>query len=116
MAKLLPISLAVLSPRSASSATLALNAGANLRGVLDTAFYSPSVKARDPLHRAVQFLGSTTVDALHALWTAAKVCRYLWADTVMRRDSAEQVVESLLMIAEEYGFGCWAIHVSHQPR
>jgi hypothetical protein len=44
------------------------------------------------------------VDALHALWTAAKVCRYLWADTVIRRDSAEQVVESHFDDCGKVGF------------
>ena len=51
------------------------------------------------------------VDQLHALWTTAEVRRYLWDDTVITRNTAEQVVESHLATAETHGIGYWALHI-----
>jgi ribosomal-protein-alanine N-acetyltransferase len=51
------------------------------------------------------------VDALHALWTAPEVRRYLWDDTFMTRDTAAQVVESDLLSAETRRIGCWALQI-----
>jgi ribosomal-protein-alanine N-acetyltransferase len=51
------------------------------------------------------------VDALHALWTAPKVRRYLWDDVTIAREVAEQVVESHLLTANKHGFGYWALHI-----
>jgi [ribosomal protein S5]-alanine N-acetyltransferase len=50
------------------------------------------------------------VDALHALWTAPEVRRYLWDDAVITRGTAEQVVESHLVTAQKHGIGYWALH------
>lgn len=52
------------------------------------------------------------VDALLALWTAPEMRRYLWDDTVIKRDVAEQLVESSLRSAVQAGIGYWAIHRS----
>ena len=54
------------------------------------------------------------VDALHALWTAAEVRRYLWDDLLITRDTAEQVVRSHLATTDHHGFGCWALHIPPQ--
>jgi len=51
------------------------------------------------------------VDALHSLWTAPRVRRYLWDDAVITRDTAEQVVETHLLTAEKHGIGYWALHL-----
>jgi ribosomal-protein-alanine N-acetyltransferase len=51
------------------------------------------------------------VDALHALWTAPDVRRYLWDDVVITREIAEQVVNSHLATADHHGIGYWALHV-----
>jgi RimJ/RimL family protein N-acetyltransferase len=51
------------------------------------------------------------VDALHALWTASKMRRYLWDDVVITRDTAKKVVESHLLTAHQFGIGYWALHV-----
>jgi ribosomal-protein-alanine N-acetyltransferase len=55
------------------------------------------------------------VDALHALWTAPEVRRYLWDDAIITRDTAEQLVESHLVTAEKYGIGYWALHIPPPP-
>jgi ribosomal-protein-alanine N-acetyltransferase len=49
------------------------------------------------------------IDALHALWMAPEVRRYLWDDVVISTDMAAQVVESQLASADQHGIGCWAI-------
>jgi RimJ/RimL family protein N-acetyltransferase len=51
------------------------------------------------------------VDALHALWTAPAVRRYLWDDVVITRDTAEKVVESHLLTADKLDIGYWVLHV-----
>jgi len=52
------------------------------------------------------------VDALHALWTAPDMRRYLWDDIVITRQTAEQLVESHLLAADKDGIGYWALHTS----
>jgi RimJ/RimL family protein N-acetyltransferase len=52
------------------------------------------------------------VDALHALWTAPAVRRYLWDDLIIARGLAEQLIDSHLATADRYGIGYWAIHVA----
>jgi RimJ/RimL family protein N-acetyltransferase len=51
------------------------------------------------------------IDALHALWTAPEVRRYLWDDIVIKREVAEQVVNSHLATADRHGIGYWALHL-----
>jgi [ribosomal protein S5]-alanine N-acetyltransferase len=51
------------------------------------------------------------VDALHALWTAPEVRRYLWDDIVITRDVAEELVESHLKTSDELKIGYWALHI-----
>jgi len=51
------------------------------------------------------------VDALHALWTAPEVRRYLWDDVIITRDTAKQVVESHLATAAKHDIGFWALHI-----
>jgi RimJ/RimL family protein N-acetyltransferase len=55
------------------------------------------------------------VDALHELWTAPEVRRYLWDDAVITRDLAAKVVESHLVTATEHRIGCWALHIPPTP-
>lgn len=50
------------------------------------------------------------VEALHALWTAPEVRRYLWDDRIITCHLAKQVVESSLQDATQFGIGYWAIH------
>jgi len=56
------------------------------------------------------------VDALHALWTAPEVRRYLWDDIVITREMAENVLKSHLESAARHGFGYWALHVPDEPQ
>jgi RimJ/RimL family protein N-acetyltransferase len=49
------------------------------------------------------------VDALHALWTAPEVRRYLWDDVVIPRETVIEIVESHLATSEQHGFGYWAV-------
>jgi RimJ/RimL family protein N-acetyltransferase len=51
------------------------------------------------------------IDALHALWTAPEVRRYLWDDIVISREVAQQVVDSHLATVDRFGLGYWALHV-----
>jgi len=51
------------------------------------------------------------VDALHALWVAPEVRRYLWDDLVIARETAQQVVDSHLTTAGRHGIGYWALHI-----
>jgi ribosomal-protein-alanine N-acetyltransferase len=51
------------------------------------------------------------VDALHALWTAPEVRRYLWDDIVISREIAEEIVESHLKTLDELKIGYWALHI-----
>jgi ribosomal-protein-alanine N-acetyltransferase len=51
------------------------------------------------------------VDALHALWMAPEVRRYLWDDIVITREAAEQVVIAHLATTDRKGIGCWALHI-----
>jgi RimJ/RimL family protein N-acetyltransferase len=51
------------------------------------------------------------VDALHALWTAPGVRRYLWDDVVITRDVAERLVDSHIALADHHGIGYWALHI-----
>jgi RimJ/RimL family protein N-acetyltransferase len=45
------------------------------------------------------------VDALHELWTAPDVRRYLWDDAVITRNLAAKVVESHLATAAKHRIG-----------
>jgi ribosomal-protein-alanine N-acetyltransferase len=49
------------------------------------------------------------VDALHELWTEPDVRRFLWDDTVISRERAEETVRDSLVTAEQYGFGQWLL-------
>jgi RimJ/RimL family protein N-acetyltransferase len=51
------------------------------------------------------------VDALHALWTAPEVRRYLWDDLIITRATVEQVVESDLRTADRDNIGNWTLHI-----
>jgi RimJ/RimL family protein N-acetyltransferase len=51
------------------------------------------------------------VDALHELWTASDVRRYLWDDAVITRNLAAKVVESHLVTAAKHRIGYWALHI-----
>ena len=50
------------------------------------------------------------VDALHALWMAPEVRRWLWDDVVITRETAAQAVQSSLRTDSQCGIGCWAMH------
>jgi RimJ/RimL family protein N-acetyltransferase len=51
------------------------------------------------------------VDALHALWTAPEMRRYLWDDVVITRDIVEQLVDSHQVTVDRYAIGYWALHL-----
>jgi ribosomal-protein-alanine N-acetyltransferase len=51
------------------------------------------------------------VDALHALWTAPEVRRYLWDDVVITRDVAERLVDSHVATSAHHDIGYWALHL-----
>jgi RimJ/RimL family protein N-acetyltransferase len=55
---------------------------------------------------------SEDVDALHELWTAPEVRRYLWDDIFIAREVAEQLVASHLETAVRHGIGYWVLHVA----
>lgn len=52
------------------------------------------------------------VDALHALWTAPEVRRYLWDDTIITREVAAQLVANHLETSDRHGIGFWALHAT----
>lgn len=49
------------------------------------------------------------VDALHQIWTAPDVRRYLWDDEIITRETAEEVVRSSLTSFQEHRFGFWTL-------
>jgi ribosomal-protein-alanine N-acetyltransferase len=49
------------------------------------------------------------VDALHALWIAPEVRRYLWDNMIITRDVAQQAVNSHPATAASDGIGFWAL-------
>ena len=51
------------------------------------------------------------VDAVHSLWTAPEVRRFLWDDIVITREVAQEVVESHLATVDQFGLGFWALHI-----
>jgi ribosomal-protein-alanine N-acetyltransferase len=51
------------------------------------------------------------VGALHALWIAPELRRYLWDDVVITRDVAVRLVDSHLATADLHGIGYWVLHV-----
>jgi [ribosomal protein S5]-alanine N-acetyltransferase len=51
------------------------------------------------------------LDALHSLWTAPEVRRYLWDDIVITREAAERVLNSHLATEARDGIGFWTILV-----
>jgi RimJ/RimL family protein N-acetyltransferase len=50
------------------------------------------------------------VDALHALWNAPEVRRFLWDDVVISRDVACEIVASHFSTVERHAIGYWALH------
>ncbi len=61
-------------------------------------------------------LGRDDVDAMHSLWTAPEVRRFLWDDIVITREVAQEVVESHLATADGSGFGFWALEIPPPPQ
>ena len=55
------------------------------------------------------------IDAVHSLWTAPEVRRFLWDDIVIMREVAREVVESRLATVEQFGFGYWELDVPQAP-
>ena len=51
------------------------------------------------------------VDAVHSLWAAPEVRRFLWDDIVITREVAQEVVESHLATVDQFGLGFWALHI-----
>ena len=49
------------------------------------------------------------VDALHRLWTAPAMRRYLWDDEVIERATAAAAVRVSIACADTHGFGQWAM-------
>ncbi len=49
------------------------------------------------------------VDALHSVWTDPGVRRYLWDDTVIDRDTAEEVVDAGIAGFETHRLGMWTV-------
>jgi ribosomal-protein-alanine N-acetyltransferase len=61
-------------------------------------------------HVLLRSLRREDVDALHALWTAPEVRRYLWEDIIIARETAQQIVEGHLA-ADHLNPGYWALHI-----
>jgi ribosomal-protein-alanine N-acetyltransferase len=55
------------------------------------------------------------VDALHALWTAPGVRRYLWDDVIIPRSTVQEIVDSHLATAEHQAIGYWTLHLPDPP-
>lgn len=51
------------------------------------------------------------VDALHRIWTAPDVRRYLWDDTIISRETAADVVRASLASFQEHRFGFWTLRL-----
>jgi RimJ/RimL family protein N-acetyltransferase len=48
-------------------------------------------------------------DALHTLWAAPEVRRYLWDDIVITHETAQRAVESHLASSDRLNIGYWAL-------
>jgi [ribosomal protein S5]-alanine N-acetyltransferase len=68
----------------------------------------PSIRTDRLLLRPLQ---RDDVDALHQVWTAPEVRRYLWDDVVIPRETAQQVIESHLATVDRLNLGFWALHI-----
>jgi len=68
----------------------------------------PSIRTDRLLLRPFQ---RDDVEALHQLWTAPEVRRYLWDDVVITRETVQQVIESHLATADRLNLGFWALHI-----
>src|SRR5580658_9329000 len=68
----------------------------------------PSIRTDRLLLRPFQ---RDDVEALHELWTAPKVRRYLWDDVVITRETVQQIIESHLVTADRLNLGYWALHI-----
>ncbi len=51
------------------------------------------------------------IDALHTLWRAPDMRRYLWDDRVITRDTAADAVKSHLETQVQHAIGYWALHI-----
>jgi len=49
------------------------------------------------------------IDALHSLWTAPDVRRYLWDDVVISRERAAETVRDAIALAEREDLGQWLV-------
>jgi RimJ/RimL family protein N-acetyltransferase len=56
-------------------------------------------------HVLLRSLRRDDIDALHALWTAPEVRRYLWDDIVITREAVQQVVDSHLATVDHFNLG-----------
>ena len=62
-------------------------------------------------HVLLRSLRRDDIDAMHALWSAPEVRRYLWDEIVITREAAQQVVESHLATVDHFDIGFWALHI-----
>jgi [ribosomal protein S5]-alanine N-acetyltransferase len=62
-------------------------------------------------HVLLRSLRRDDIDALHALWTAPEVRRYLWDDIVITREAVQQVVDSHLATVDHFNLGYWVLHI-----
>ena len=51
------------------------------------------------------------IDALHHIWTDPDVRRYLWDDTIISREMAEEVVRASLVSFQEHRRGFWTLRL-----
>ena len=52
-------------------------------------------------------LKKTDLDAIHRLWTAPGVRRYLWDDEIILRDRTEDILQENERLFNEKSFGLW---------
>jgi ribosomal-protein-alanine N-acetyltransferase len=51
------------------------------------------------------------IDALHTLWSAPDMRRFLWDDIVITHDTAANAVKSHLETQVQHAIGYWALHI-----
>ena len=54
-------------------------------------------------------------DALHALWTAPGVRRFLWDDEIIPLERTAGVIATSVQLFEDRGFGLWAVRFRGAP-
>lgn len=61
-------------------------------------------------------LGRADADALHALWTAPRMVRFIWDGKAIPFEQTADILERNEALFEQSGFGLWGAWVRDEPR